>query len=109
MNQDIQSGLKKWFEENYLDGDKIQGGQMLSSETCFEAITLSVEAKEKEIRELLKTRKPGHGSCCTCQGCGFYHDDCECSGNGERVTKYLIPNKKDWGQLSTLSPKKEEE
>ena len=30
--------LKKWFEENYLDGDEIQDGQMLSSSFCFEAL-----------------------------------------------------------------------
>ncbi len=29
---------KKSFEANYLDGDKVQDGQMLSSETCLEAI-----------------------------------------------------------------------
>ena len=23
-------------------------------------------------------RKPEHGSCCTCQTCGHYHDDCVC-------------------------------
>lgn len=32
---------KNWFEQNYLDGDKIQDGQMLSSEECFESITAS--------------------------------------------------------------------
>jgi len=29
---------KKWFEANYLDGDEIQGGQMLSSEECLDAV-----------------------------------------------------------------------
>lgn len=23
-------------------------------------------------------RKPTHGSCCTCQTCGWYHNDCDC-------------------------------
>lgn len=29
------------------------------------------------------TRKPTHGPCCTCQGCGAYHDDdnCVCEWN----------------------------
>jgi len=25
--------------------------------------------------------KPGHGPCCTCQDCGYYHDDCVCGDN----------------------------
>ena len=31
--------IQKWFEQNYLDGDKIQDGQMLSSKECFQSIT----------------------------------------------------------------------
>ena len=30
--------LKKWFEQNYLDGDKIQKGQMIASDECFDAV-----------------------------------------------------------------------
>lgn len=22
--------------------------------------------------------KPGHGTCCTCQVCGYLHDECNC-------------------------------
>lgn len=25
--------------------------------------------------------KPGHGPCCTCQTCGYHHDDCVCLHN----------------------------
>ena len=25
--------------------------------------------------------KPMHGSCCTCQDCGWYHDECVCEDN----------------------------
>ncbi len=25
--------------------------------------------------------KPGHGSCCTCQKCGWHYDDCVCGSN----------------------------
>lgn len=25
-----------------------------------------------------KPRKPDHGSCCTCQQCGYFYDDCIC-------------------------------
>ncbi len=27
------------------------------------------------------TQRPPHGSCCTCQECGFHHDDCCCQDN----------------------------
>ena len=27
--------------------------------------------------------KPGHGSCCTCQRCGQYHDNCWCTDYDE--------------------------
>jgi len=30
-------------------------------------------------------RKPTHGSCCTCQDCGYYHDECVC-GDNEIIT-----------------------
>lgn len=47
----IHDENKKWFEENFLDGDKIQDGQMLSSEFCFDAI---MEMREKTIDECMK-------------------------------------------------------
>jgi len=31
--------------------------------------------------EFLDTRKPTHGSCCTCQDCGHDHDSCVCNHN----------------------------
>ena len=31
--------------------------------------------------EKIERIKPGHGSCCTCQDCGRYHDDCVCGHN----------------------------
>ena len=27
------------------------------------------------------TRRPTHGSCCTCQTCGYGHDECMCQDN----------------------------
>ncbi len=27
-------------------------------------------------------RRPGHGSCCTCQTCGHGYNDCVCDNNG---------------------------
>ncbi len=34
----------------------------------------------KQIAEFMGTpfRKPTHGSCCTCQHCGHYFDNCQC-------------------------------
>ena len=34
------------------------------------------------------TQKPGHGNCCTCQRCGFAHDECRCEVN-ERTASWL--------------------
>ena len=30
--------IKEWFEQNYLDGDKVQDGQTLASSECLDAI-----------------------------------------------------------------------
>ena len=38
--------------------------------------------------ELINTRKPTHGNCCTCQECGYGHDECVCEHN-ELLTKIL--------------------
>lgn len=47
--------LKKHFEENLLDGDAIQGGQMLSSEEVFEYICDLIEvcatAAARELKD----------------------------------------------------------
>jgi len=51
---------KEWFEANYLDGDKIQDGQMLSSKLCFEAVEEAQKAKMEEIKsDLLKIADEG--------------------------------------------------
>jgi len=35
-------------------------------------------------------RKPTHGECCTCQKCGYYHDDCTCDDNVKKeVINYV--------------------
>ena len=41
--------LKQWFEQNYLDGDQVQEGQMLSSAQCLEALQ---EQREKILEEV---------------------------------------------------------
>jgi len=48
--------LKEWFEANYLDGDKIQKGQILSSEECFNAITQALaEERVRVVKHFNKT------------------------------------------------------
>lgn len=37
--------------------------------------------KECNILQKIKTIKPTHGPCCTCQSCGYYYDDCVCTHN----------------------------
>jgi len=43
--------VEERFTANYLDGDKIQDGQMLSSRECLEAITAERTALLTELRE----------------------------------------------------------
>lgn len=31
--------------------------------------------------EIIEPVKPHHGSCCACQECGQYHDECVCESN----------------------------
>lgn len=44
-----ESELKEYFEANYLDGDKIQDGQMIASSECFEAIKDCLSSRLTEI------------------------------------------------------------
>lgn len=36
------------------------------------------ESYRKEMIKWKRIRKPTHGNCCTCQGCGLDHDSCRC-------------------------------
>ncbi len=38
--------------------------------------------------QIIKPIKPRHGSCCTCQECGYFHDECVCEHN-EIVQAFL--------------------
>jgi hypothetical protein len=40
---------KKWFEENFLDGDKIQKGQMMSSQQAFEVVIEALKEQREKI------------------------------------------------------------
>ena len=59
--KDTSQQLKEWFEANYLDGDKIQGGQTLSSEECFDALTThTTKLLQAEIEFLEGMKKKGN-------------------------------------------------
>jgi hypothetical protein len=45
---------KEWFEANYLDGDKIQEGQLLSSKICFEAVSEAQRREREKIRKMIE-------------------------------------------------------
>jgi agmatine/peptidylarginine deiminase len=47
---------KEWFEQNFLDGDPIQKGQMLSSEECLEAVMETQRLERERIRRIVKSR-----------------------------------------------------
>lgn len=42
-------GLREHFEANMLDGDAIQAGQMLASESVFEYVSELIEAEHQRI------------------------------------------------------------
>jgi hypothetical protein len=66
----------------------------ISSETFVESNMIEFYKKDDVIKllidwgdlkkvglEKIKSIKPGHGPCCTCQICGYHHDDCVCNHN----------------------------
>lgn len=46
--------IEEWFSANYLDGDDVQKGQMLSSEECLDAVTRAHQAGIDEERVNIK-------------------------------------------------------
>ena len=44
-------------------------------------IDLLVDEGYLQGREILETRRPTHGTCCTCQDCGHEHLECICDHN----------------------------
>jgi len=46
---------KEWFEQNFLDGDPIQKGQMLSSEECLEAVMETQRLERERIRRIIES------------------------------------------------------
>jgi uncharacterized protein YaaR (DUF327 family) len=48
----LQEETKQWFEANYLDGDVVQDGQILSSEECLKALLAYEEKVRERAREI---------------------------------------------------------
>ena len=77
-------------------GDHINPGDCLQrlkgKEGCcikFETILkFLIDEEILQGGEFIPHIKPGHGSCCTCQTCGYIYDNCVCSHN-ERLGKLL--------------------
>ena len=63
------------------------GSSMYYESQVRDAFLAGVEYGENKILKRVEVvckptrRKPEHGPCCTCQTCGFCHDDCECENN----------------------------
>ena len=52
-NEEIFKEAKINFEANFLDGDKIQDGQMLASSECFEAIKDAISKLRQDDLEAI--------------------------------------------------------
>lgn len=64
--------------ESTTDANECSG-----SSVCYVADVLQLlkdlyVVKSVEVQPFIK---PSHGPCCTCQTCGYHHDDCVCEDN----------------------------
>ncbi len=46
-----------------------------------EVMDILIDAGYLKGTEAIPHKKPTHGPCCTCQICGYHHDDCVCLHN----------------------------
>jgi len=54
-------------------------------------------------------RKPGHGPCCTCQKCGYDHDNCKCWENAKvEICEYVEATQAENAELKKLIKGNEE-
>lgn len=61
MKPDFEKNLKSWFEANFLDGDLIQRGQMISSEECFRiACEAHLEGRKAQMKDCAALVKSWH-------------------------------------------------
>lgn len=58
MSDTTGKNFKRYFEANLLDGDAIQGGQLIASGDAFSVSNEYIQAKLKAIKESLPVTKP---------------------------------------------------
>ena len=60
---------------------RIDQAKLLLKELVIEKLKEILKKREEERYGKLVIKpniQPGHGSCCTCQVCGYNYDDCNC-------------------------------
>lgn len=62
LKNNMTKTIEEIFTQNFLDGDKIQDGQALSSSECFEAIKLCITTELQSIIEEVKGIENRHKS-----------------------------------------------
>lgn len=45
---------------------------------------------QEEVASMTRKKKPTHGTCCTCQDCGYGHDDYECECPRNRTIEEVL-------------------
>lgn len=81
---ELEKILESFFYAQIFDRDPDEDYVAQSVGEIKEVIKAAQSALLSRIKEegpQLRQRKPTHGNCCTCQSCGFYHDECECPWN----------------------------
>ena len=72
-----------WELSNKRQEDEIRRLQAVVDESVRLYDVLDLLQREGYLRstEVTPFIKPGHGPCCTCQECGYPHDECVCEDN----------------------------
>lgn len=65
--------MQKRHKEQMLDNLKAQIREELMDKL--------IELGHLQSYDKIERVRPGHGYCCTCQDCGFAHEDCVCGHN----------------------------
>ena len=86
-NNKLREELNKWklaknatvVETGFLD--QLQAENKNLKIKLYEEYYCPELGVQRGIFEQITPIKPGHGSCCTCQTCGRFHDDCVCGHN----------------------------
>lgn len=89
-----ETGWEEEFDKIQPDcvfGPSCHCKRLKASNKDFIKQTLAKE-KAKMIEEMegqIKIRKPTHGTCCTCQVCGYDKDDCYCESNFQALYSHI--------------------